>query len=75
MIFKAAIAFGIAAALMGTGPLKDLVSGPLNPGWLRVRADLAHAHPQARLVAQAHALFRSGSASDSVAPRPDNAAR
>lgn len=71
MILKAAAAFGIAATLMGTGPL----AGPLGPGWLRVKADLADAHPQARLAAQAHALFRSGGASDRVASRPDNAAR
>jgi len=71
MLFKAAAAFGIAAALMGTGPL----AGPLGPGWLRVKADLADAHPQARLAAQAHEMFRSGSAGDSVAPRPDAQAR
>jgi hypothetical protein len=64
MIFKAAAAFGIAATLMGTGPL----AGPLAPGWLRVEADLADARPQARLAAQTHDLFRSGM------PRLDDAA-
>jgi hypothetical protein len=64
MILKAAVAFGIAAALMGTGPL----AGPLGPGWLRVKADLAEARPQVRLAAQAHDLFHSGM------PRPDDAA-
>lgn len=65
MLLKAAAAFGIAAALMGAGPL----AGPLSPGWLRVKADLANAHPQARLAAQAEGLFHSG------LPRPDNATR
>jgi len=65
MLLKAAAAFGIAAALMGTGPL----AGPLNPGWLRVKADLAAARPQTRLAAQAHVLFHSGE------PRPEPADR
>jgi hypothetical protein len=55
MLFKAAAAFGIVAALMGTGPL----AGPLNPGWLRVKAELAAAQPQKRLAVQAQALFHS----------------
>lgn len=65
MLLKAAAAFGIAAALMGTGPL----AGPLSPGWLRVKVDLAEARPQARLAAQTHDMFHSG------LPRPDEAAR
>ena len=56
MLFKAAAAFGIAAAVMGTGPL----AGPLNPGWQRVKAGLAAARPQARLASQAAALFQPG---------------
>ena len=54
MLLKAATAFGIAATLMGTGPLAG------NSGWLRVKAELAAARPQARLAAQAQALFRTG---------------
>jgi hypothetical protein len=65
MLLKAAAAFGIAAALMGTGPF----AGPLSPGWLRVKADLAAARPQARLAAQAHVLFQSGE------PHPEPADR
>ncbi len=61
MLLKAAFAFGIAATLMGTGPFAG------NPGWLRVRQELAAARPQARLAAQAEALFHSG------LPRPDGA--
>lgn len=62
MLLKAA-AFGIAATLMGTGPLAG------NSGLLRVKADLGAARPQARLAAQAEALFHSG------LPRPAGAHR
>lgn len=65
MLLKAAAAFTIAAALLGTGPL----AGPLGPGWQRVRADLAAARPEARLAAEFRLLFRSGM------PRPDGADR
>jgi hypothetical protein len=56
MLLKAVAAFAIAGAVMGTGPL----AGPLGPGWLKVKADLAAAHPQVRLAAQAQDLFHSG---------------
>ena len=63
MLLKVPAAFAVAAMLMGTGPL----AGPLSPGWLRVKADLAAAQPQARLATQAHVLLHSAT------PRPDAA--
>jgi len=63
MLLKVPAAFAVAALLMGTGPL----SGPLSPAWLRVKADLAGAHPAARLAVQAHVLLHSAT------PRPDAA--
>ncbi len=71
MLLKAAAAFAVAAALMGTGPL----AGPPGPGWLRVKAGLDAAHPQARLAAQAARLFHSGAIGGGAGRRPAAAGR
>ncbi|MBV9550458.1 MAG: hypothetical protein JO256_12385 [Alphaproteobacteria bacterium] len=54
MLLKAALSFGVAATLLGSGPLAG------TPGLLRVKAELAAARPQAKLAARAEVLFHSG---------------
>ncbi len=56
LLFKAGTAFALAAWFLGMGPF----SGPADPHWDVVKADLAAAHPRERLASQAQALFRSG---------------
>lgn len=62
LMLKALAAFAVAAWFMGNGPF----AGSLNPHWQAVAADLAAAHPEAKLAQQAEYLFRSGT------PHPDH---
>ncbi len=55
-LLNAGAGFAFAAWILGAGPF----AGPPDPHWDVVRADLAAAHPQARLVAQADILIPAG---------------
>jgi hypothetical protein len=60
-LFKPVAAFTLAASILGIGPF----SGPVDPHWGDVRAELAAARPREKLAEQVRTVFRPGT------PRPD----